>query len=120
MTGHNEQAITQQPFGEHILIVHPPAALDNNNAHEMVDVITTAQTSGYRYIILDMTDVEFLSSAGVGSILGTVESSRERGGDIILCNLAEPILHILGILDLGEYLTIHPNQEAALARCGMK
>ena len=80
--------------------------LDNNNAHLMVEAITTALERGFKYIVLDMSSLEFLSSAGVGSILGTVESARAEGGDIVLCGPQEPILHVLEVLDLADYLTI--------------
>ena len=53
-----------------------------------------------------MEGLEFLSSAGVGSMLGTVEVSREMGGDIVLCGPSEKIVHILEVLDLCDYLTI--------------
>jgi anti-anti-sigma factor len=81
-------------------------ALDNSNAHEMSDAIGRAQSQGHKYIVVDMAKLEFLSSAGVGSIIGSVESSRETGGDIILCNLRESVMHVLSVLDLTEYLTI--------------
>ena len=91
--------------------------LDDNNALEMVDTIMRAQAEGYRFIIIDMCDLEFLSSAGVGAILGTVETNRESGGDIILCNLNESVQHILVVLDLADYLTIEPDLDAAVTRC---
>jgi anti-anti-sigma regulatory factor len=49
----------------------------------------------------------------VGSILGSVETSRAAGGDIILCNASEKIRHIFEILDLCDYLTIVETEEAA-------
>ncbi len=111
------RSIMQQPFGDSIMIIHPPASLDNRNAHEMIDTLTSCQASGYKFIILDMGKVEFLSSAGVGSILGTVEMFREEGGDIVICNVAETVLHILEVLDLHEYFTITPNQKEAETLC---
>ncbi len=97
-----------------VIIIKPVKSLDNNNAHEMVDIITGLQEEGYKTIIIDMNELEFLSSAGVGSILGTIETSREAGGDIIICNVPESILHILKILDLTDYLTITENKDKAL------
>ena len=92
--------------------------LDNNNAHQMVEAITAAQKEGFKYIVIDMSRLEFLSSAGVGSIIGTVEISREKGGDIILLNLSDPILHVLKVLDLADFLTIKESTGAAASRNG--
>jgi len=99
------------------LLINSGRVIDNNNAHEMVDTISTAQKKGYKNIILDMSQMEFISSAGVGSILGTIESSREAGGDIIICNASDNILHIFRVLDLTDYLTIKNNTAEALGHC---
>ena len=113
----NNVHIDQRSVNDDTLVVTPHKTLDNNNAHEMVDIITSAQARGYRFIVMDMSQLEFLSSAGVGSILGTVEISREAGGDIILCGVPETIMHVLQVLDLSDYLTIKPDQQQALAVC---
>lgn len=104
-------------LGDDTMLIMTGATLDNNNSHEMVAAIGEAQQKGFKNIVIDMAKLEFLSSAGVGSIIGTVEISREQGGDIILCNLADPIKHVLKVLDLIEFLTIANNKEAAVARC---
>ncbi len=69
--------MTDTPFTHKILnkdtiIIGAGKQLDNNNAHEMVETITDAQSKGYKFIVLDMKQLEFISSAGVGSILGTI------------------------------------------------
>jgi len=109
--------ITLQEVGDQVMVITPASALDNTNAHEMVDAITTAQSAGRRFIAIDMSNLEFLSSAGVGSILGTVENSREIGGDIVLFSVPETIMHILSVLDLDEYLTIRSDRAQAAALC---
>lgn len=91
------------------IIIDAGHRLDNNNAHEMADVISLAQANNYKNIVLDMHQLQFISSAGVGSILGTIEISREKGGDIILCNASESIMNVLEVLDLADYLTIKPD-----------
>ena len=99
----------QKELNSQAIIINPGKVLDNNNAHEMVDTITELQARKYKYVILNMDELEFLSSAGVGSILGTIEVSRENGGDIVLCNISDTILHILQVLDIADYLTIKKN-----------
>lgn len=116
----DEQNITRHALKDDTLVINPGRMLDNYNAHEMVEIITSAQAKGYKFIIMDMPNLEFLSSAGVGSILGTVETSREMGGDIILCNVSGTILHVLEVLDLVEFLTIKSTKKEALTLCGIE
>ena len=109
--------IKTELVNDQTMVINPGKVIDNNNAHEMVDVISEIQGKGYKYIILDMSEMEFISSAGVGSILGTIEISREAGGDIIICNASENIIHIFDVLDLTDYLTVKDSRETALANC---
>ena len=109
--------LTLEKVDRDLMIITTGQVLDNNNAHEMVQVITSAQEQGYKFIVIDMTSLEFISSAGVGSFLGTIETSREAGGDIILCHAREEILHVFQVLDLVEYLTIRDTLDDAKASC---
>ena len=112
--------ISRKQVDDSIVIICPEKVLDNNNAHEMSEAIIQAQSEGYKYIILNLSTLDFISSAGVGSILGSVESSRGVGGDIILCRAPDKIRHIFEILDLCDYLTIVKDEEAAMDMCPVK
>lgn len=101
-----DTTLTQKSLSSSTLVINPGRLLDNSNAHEMVDTISRAQAMGYKYLIIDMHQLEFISSAGVGSILGSIETSREAGGDIVLCNVSESIRAVLDVLDLTDFLTI--------------
>lgn len=103
-----------------VLLINPGKTLDNGNAHEMVQALTGAHADGFRFVILDMAALEFLSSAGVGSLLGNVDLFREQGGDLILCNVPAPIMHIFTVLDLGDFFTIRPNEHEAAVACGRR
>ena len=110
----SDSVTKKQTVNDFTIILEPGNRLDNNNAHFMVDTIGQAQSDGYTYILIDMTELEFISSAGVGAILGTIETSRENGGDIIIYKASENILRALQALDLLDYLTIKDTREAAL------
>ena len=68
----NAEQIKSTQLNDDTIIINPRRLLDNNNAHEMAENISQAQSRGFRFIIVDMAQLEFISSAGVGSILGSV------------------------------------------------
>ncbi|MEW6051761.1 MAG: anti-sigma factor antagonist [Candidatus Zixiibacteriota bacterium] len=111
-------SFTEQTIADHVLLITLGRMLDNNNAEQMVRTITQAQDRGYTFIIMDCEQLEFLSSAGVGAILGTIETSRDQGGDIILCNVSETTAHVLQVLDLLDFLKVKKTRSEALAICG--
>ncbi len=100
-----------------VIVINPGRLLDNNNAHLVAKHLSEAKSQGRKFVIMDMADLEFLSSAGVGAILGSIEDFRGIGGDIILCNTSSTILHVFKVLDLENYLTITSTQEDAVSHC---
>ena len=112
-----QKTIDIRTIDDDTVLIDPGKQLDNSNAHEMVDVISGAQSQGRKYLIIDMHQLEFLSSSGVGAIIGSVEVSREAGGDIILCNVSETISNILRVLDLIDFLTSKSDTETAMEAC---
>lgn len=111
-------SFTEQALSSQVTLIELGTMLDNNNAESVVNAIVQAQERGCKFIIMDCERLEFLSSAGVGAILGTIETCRDRGGDIILCNVSGTICHVLRVLDLLEFLTVKENRQQALAACG--
>jgi anti-anti-sigma factor len=104
----------QQLVSRMVSVISPGPMLDNYNASEMVDALMSARAGGFKYVIIDMAKLEFISSAGVGSVLGTVNSFKEVGGDIIFCNVSPSVLHVLKALDLDTYFTIRSTRDEAM------
>ena len=100
-------------------LIHTGEVLDNSNADGFSSLLMELYSADVKYILIDMAKLKFLSSSGIGSILGTVELFRERNGDIVLTNVCHKIMHILDVLNLTDYLTICQSTEEATARCGM-
>jgi len=95
------------------IVIQVGEILDNTNAHEMTEAFGAASNAGYTRVILDMSEVCFISSTGVGCILGALGTFRDKGGDIILCNLRGRTMHILKVLNLCNYLSIASDVDEA-------
>lgn len=61
--------------------------------HELVD-------RGRVQIVLDLADVSYIDSAGVGMVVAKLKTLRERGGDMKLLNLNMRGLRIFGMTKL--------------------
>jgi anti-sigma B factor antagonist len=113
----SNDAFVTRMVRDHVMQVELGSRLDNSNAPAMLKLITDSLSEGVQFIILDCANVELMSSAGVGSILGSVESLRQNNGDIVLCNLSDQARRVLEVLDLLEYLTVKPTSQEADAHC---
>lgn len=106
--------ISNKRIDDSAIEVNTGEVLDNSNAHEMADLLAQLQEEGTKHIFVNMAELEFLSSAGVGAILGSVETSREMGGDIILFNLSRNIRNVIEVLDLQDFFTIAVDRQNAI------
>ncbi|MDD4856571.1 MAG: anti-sigma factor antagonist [Candidatus Krumholzibacteria bacterium] len=57
-------------------------------------------------VTIDFEKVSFISSAGVGILLGLVSSVREAGGDAVFVRITPKVISVLRLLNLEDYFTI--------------
>ena len=58
--------------------------LDANTSGQLDEMVGAITTGGSHRIIVDLEQVTYISSSGVGVFVGFVNSCREQGGDIVL------------------------------------
>ncbi len=57
-------------------------------------------------IHIDMENVSFVSSSGMGLLIHTARELREQDGDLFLHNVPEDILEVFRMLDVIDFLNI--------------
>jgi anti-sigma B factor antagonist len=65
-------------------------------------------------ILLDCRLLNYISSAGLGAIMGQVETVRANGGDILLCNLQKNVFEIFDTLGFNQLYRVFATEEEAL------
>lgn len=63
-------------------IITVTGSLDALTASELSQVLTSQITEGHTNLVVDLIGVEFMSSAGLRTLLGAVKESRSHGGDL--------------------------------------
>jgi anti-sigma B factor antagonist len=66
-------------------------------------------------IIVDLTQLEFLDSTGLGALIGAHKRASENGGSVRLVTHEGQILRLLRITGLLEVFPVYPSVDAALA-----
>lgn len=69
-------------------------------------------------IVLDFSALEYISSAGLGVLMGFIEEVRDLGGDIKLAAVPEKIFHVLDLLGFPVVFRIHPTVTEAANEFG--
>jgi anti-sigma B factor antagonist len=68
-----------------------------------------------RSVVVDLTDVGFLDSTGLGALVAARTSAAERGAELPLVCTHQRILKLFTITGLDGVFTIHDSLDAALA-----
>lgn len=70
-------------------------SLDATTA-DQADELLAAQFSNQRYkLVVDMSEIEFMSSAGLRSLLSALQTARQAGGDVRLAGGSDNIKRVL-------------------------
>ncbi len=79
------------------------------------DLLRDLFAGGEKYILLNLHDVVFIDSFGIGELVWGMTSIRNRGGDLKLFSVSKWVQTSLNITKLDRVFDIHPDEEAALA-----
>lgn len=66
-------------------------------------------------VVIDLGNVEYLSSAGLGHLVGLLKRARGRESILKLCGLREAILELFEVMKLTKIFDIHPGAKEAVA-----
>ncbi len=107
--------IKQDKRGD-IVILDLVGRLDANTSGELEAVVIPLIDGGEKKIILDFSDLEYISSAGLRLLLLAAKKLRNNKGEIILCSMKDFIKEIFEISGFTPIFTIMDNKEAALEK----
>jgi anti-sigma B factor antagonist len=82
---------------------------------EIESKISDAADNGVQKLILDLSGVEFIDSAGLGALMILYGNMKVRGGKLRLVSPAARVLDVLKLTHTDSILHIDGNLEAALA-----
>jgi anti-sigma B factor antagonist len=83
------------------------------DAQDFQNQISTFLEQGKKNIIIEMSDVKFADSSGIGSIIKAYTTVKEAGGQLKLAGLTDKIKGVLGIVKLDKVFEQYPTVEEA-------
>jgi anti-sigma B factor antagonist len=98
-----------------ITVVAVGGEIDVYTAPRLRDKFTELVAAGSYDIIVDMQEVEFLDSTGLGVLVGGLKKVRAHDGSLDLVCTQDRLLKIFRITGLAKVFVIHDSAESALA-----
>jgi len=88
--------------------------IDVYTAPRLRDRITELVAAGSYHLVVDLTDVDFLDSTGLGVLVGGLKKVRAHDGGLRLACPQERLLKIFRITGLAKVFDIYDTVEAAI------
>ncbi len=89
-------------------------SLDFETAPSLRAALLDAADEGKHDIVVDLSQLEFLDSSGLGALIGAHKRALEHDGRLRVIISAGPIARLFTITGLMGVLAIYPSIEAAL------
>jgi anti-sigma B factor antagonist len=71
--------------------------------------------AGARFIILDLSDVNFVDSSALAVMVRGMKRCRERNGELLLCGLRQPVRIIFELTRMDRAFRIYDDEKSAQA-----
>ena len=78
------------------------------------DLVHVFAVDGIKKVILNLARVEIVDSYGIGELVRSYLTARQRGGELKLASVNQKALHVLTIAGLTKTFEIHTDDRAAL------
>jgi anti-sigma B factor antagonist len=88
---------------------------ESNALREKVKSLLAA---GQKKIVLNMANVTYIDSSGLGTLVASHSSARAQGATLKLCNLGAKFQEILQVTKLVTVFEVYPTEAAAIASFG--
>lgn len=89
----------------------PDATSLHEKLHELIE-------TGTRSVVIDLKDVDWMNSSGLGILIGGLSAIRKSGGDLRLASVTEKIEEVLRITKLDRVFDVYGSADEAVSSYG--
>ena len=96
-----------------IQVVRVKGYLDSSTFPEMQDQLQDLINQGNYRIIVEFGELNYISSAGLGVLMGMLQEIRNKSGDLKLANMSPKIKNLFDMLGFSRLIRIYDTIENA-------
>ncbi len=94
-----------------VRIIEPKGILDGTKATDFRDNIDRSIENGVQIILVDFTDVTFMDSSGLGTLVLSLKTVRNAGIKMFLCSINEQVKMLFELTSMDSVFEIFDNRE---------
>jgi anti-sigma B factor antagonist len=110
--------ITSEHRNEATLLRFHDERIDAHNSSELKDYLLGLLDNGAKCLVLDLSEVRFVDSSGLGALLSGLKNAGMRESRYALAGLQPRVQSMFELTRLHRVFEIHPGIDEALSGAG--
>lgn len=106
--------ISEEKSGD-VTVVSVEGSVDATTADEVTGYLEGRVHAGDVKLVVDLSGVDYISSAGLRSFLSTVKLARQMGGDLRLAAARASVGKVLSMAGFTSIMKVYPDAQTAVA-----
>lgn len=107
--------IAERRSGDVVIFdLHGQMTLSGEEAPRLLGQIRRVVQEGHRHVLLNLTQVSYVDSTGIGEIVGAYTRVVREGGSLRLFGVSDRIQELLDTTNIGTIIASFPDEAAAL------
>ena len=94
-------------------LVRVSGRIDSSNASQFDNVLKEVAERKHN-VVLEMSGVEYISSAGLRAIIALLRECKKHRGDVRLANPSECVVEVLSLAGLDSLFEVYDTESAAV------
>ena len=96
-----------------VAVVHLDGRLNMVSAPRLKSAVEEVVDGGTPRVVVDLSDVAFMDSSGLGALIAALKKARQAQGDLRIAGVTEQVATVLSLTNLDRVLRPFPTVEAA-------
>ncbi len=97
-----------------VVVIRVKGRLDAASSPQLEKKITSIIEAGHFKLMLNMAEVDYLSSAGMRLMLSVSKKLKHLEGKVVACSLNDDVVEVIKMAGFQQVLEIYPSEEEGL------
>jgi anti-anti-sigma factor len=106
--------ISTSRVAHEIVLIEVEGEVDAHTAHGLHRILKDLLAQGHSRLVLDVSHMSFISSAGLRAIMFAQQGLSQRGGEVRVCGLNAQARRIFEMVGFDEYLALSDTRQEAM------
>jgi stage II sporulation protein AA (anti-sigma F factor antagonist) len=103
-----------------VLCIRLSGELDHHSAESLrQQAAETIETYDIRHIVLNLEQLSFMDSSGLGVILGRYKQIQQKHGEMVVCAISPSVKRLFELSGLFKIIRLEQSEAGALVRLGV-